>query len=115
MEAEGVDFCLDVHGDEELPYTFLGGPLEIPSRNDRMRRRFVDFMRGLEAASPDYVRRHPYPGGAPEAADLRMAWNWIAERFGCLTVLLEMPFKDQIDAPDAQYGWSPQRSARLGR
>ncbi len=115
MEAEGVDFCLDIHGDEELPYNFLGGPLEIPSRNEGLRRRFVDFMRGLEAASPDYVRHHPYPGGSPAQADLRMAWNWIAERFGCLTVLLEMPFKDQIDAPDARAGWSPQRSARLGR
>lgn len=115
MEEDGVDFCLDIHGDEELPYNFLGGPLEIPSRSPALRRRFVEFMRGLEAASPDYDRRHPYPGGPPAEADLRMAWNWIAERFGCLTVLLEMPFKDQIDAPDMRTGWSPQRSARLGR
>ena len=27
---------------------------------------------------------------------------------------LEMPFKDNADAPDAEEGWSPDRSAELG-
>jgi murein tripeptide amidase MpaA len=27
---------------------------------------------------------------------------------------LEMPFKDNADAPDADVGWSPDRSAELG-
>ncbi len=72
-------------------------------------------MRGLEAASPDYNRRHPYRAGRRPRPICAWRWNWIAERFGCPTVLLEMPFRDQIDAPDARYGWSPQRSARLGR
>ena len=30
MDASGVDFCLDVHGDEELPYNFLSGAEGIP-------------------------------------------------------------------------------------
>jgi len=28
---------------------------------------------------------------------------------------LEMPFKDNADQPDPVHGWSPERSARLGR
>jgi murein tripeptide amidase MpaA len=28
---------------------------------------------------------------------------------------LEMPFKDNDDLPDADYGWSPERSQLLGR
>jgi len=28
---------------------------------------------------------------------------------------LEMPFKDTVDTPDDAYGWSPERSAHLGR
>ena len=27
---------------------------------------------------------------------------------------LEMPFKDNADAPDHGFGWSPPRSAKLG-
>lgn len=115
MRAEGVDFCLDAHGDEELPYVFLGGPLEIPSRSDRLDGLFRDFGETLERACPAYSMADPYPGGSPETADLRMAWNSIAEEFGCLSILLEMPFKDTHRDPDDEMGWSPARCADLGR
>jgi murein tripeptide amidase MpaA len=52
-------------------------------------------------------------------------WGWsdadraiarrLAERFGCLAMTLEMPFKDNDDLPCAEFGWSPQRSMQLGR
>ncbi|WP_306118080.1 MULTISPECIES: M14-type cytosolic carboxypeptidase [unclassified Roseitalea] len=115
MRAEGVDFCLDVHGDEELPYVFLGGPLEIPSRSERLSRLFDDYAHAMERACPAYALADPYPGGAPQTADLRMAWNWVAEEFNCLSVLLEMPFKDTHRQPDPDMGWSPARCADLGR
>src|SRR6185437_1870784 len=54
MERTGVDFCLDVHGDEELRCVFLGGPLEIPSRSQRLARLFRRFEDSWAAASPDY-------------------------------------------------------------
>ena len=31
MDASGVDYCLDVHGDEAIPYTFVAGSEAIPS------------------------------------------------------------------------------------
>ncbi len=34
--------------------------------------------------------------------------------FGCLAMTLEMPFKDNADMPDTIYGWSPERSMKLG-
>lgn len=114
MQRTGVDFCLDVHGDEELKCVFLGGPLEIPSRSQRLADSFGAFELAWTAASPDYELGHPYPGGAPAEADLRMAWNWIAERFDCLSVLLEQPFKDTSWWQDARQGWSPERAIRLG-
>ncbi len=114
MERTGVDFCLDVHGDEELRCVFLGGPLEIPSRSQRLAGLFKAFENSWAAASPDYELGHPYPGGAPAEADLRMAWNWIAERFNCLSVLLEQPFKDTSWWQDPVQGWSPERAKRLG-
>ncbi|MFI5013020.1 MAG: M14-type cytosolic carboxypeptidase [Hyphomicrobiales bacterium] len=114
MERVGVDFCLDCHADAELRCNFLGGPLEIPSRSERLRTLFRQFEHGWAAASPDYEVGHPYPGGSPETADLTMAWNWIAERFDCLSVLLEQPFKDTSWWQDKVQGWSPERAKRFG-
>lgn len=114
MEKTGVDFCLDAHADAQLRCNFLGGPLEIPSRSERLHNLFYAFERSWAAASPDYELGHPYPGGSPEKADLSMAWNWIAERFNCLGVLLEQPFKDTSWRQDTRRAWSPQRSLRFG-
>jgi hypothetical protein len=114
MEATGVDFCIDCHADKELRCNFLGGPLEIPSRSKRLRHLFRAFERSWAAASPEYEMGHPYPGGPPETADLSMAWNWIGERFQCLSVLLEQPFKDTTWQQDPVQGWSPERATRFG-
>ena len=114
MESVGVDFAMDCHGDEELRCNFLGGPLEIPSRSARLDRLFHDFELAWHRATPDYQLGHPYPGGAPAEADLRMAWNWIAERFDCLSVLLEQPFKDTAWRQDAPRDWMPERAVAFG-
>jgi murein tripeptide amidase MpaA len=114
MEEIGVDFCMDCHADSELRCNFLGGPLEIPSRSPRLRRLFHSFEHKWAAASPDYELGHPYPGGSPAEADLTMAWNWIADRFDCLSILLEQPFKDTSWWQDKEQGWSPDRATRFG-
>ena len=43
-----------------------------------------------------------------------MSTTQLAERFGAVTMTLEMPFKDNDDLPDEDYGWSPDRSRLLG-
>ena len=42
-----------------------------------------------------------------------MSTNQLAERFGAVSMTLEMPFKDHDGNPDPDYGWSPERSKRL--
>jgi murein tripeptide amidase MpaA len=44
-----------------------------------------------------------------------MSTAQLAERFGAVSMTLEMPFKDNDDLPDAVRGWSPERSAQLAR
>ena len=48
-----------------------------------------------------------------------MSTNQLAERFGpsygCVSMTLEMPFKDTVDANDPEQGWSPERSKLLAR
>ncbi|MEX2122726.1 MAG: M14-type cytosolic carboxypeptidase [Woeseia sp.] len=114
MEQVGVDFCIDCHGDRELRCNFLGGPLEIPSKSPRLDGLFEDLKNTWASITPEYERGHPYPGGAPAEADLSMAWNWIAQRFDCLSVLLEQPFKDTTWRTDPVAGWSPKRSTAFG-
>ena len=48
-------------------------------------------------------------------ANLSMSTNQLAERFGAVSMTLEMPFKDYDGLPCAVQNWSPERSAQLGR
>ena len=114
MHRTGVDFYMDVHGDEELPCVFLGGPLEVPSLTPAMRENFRAFQRALEQVNPDYRTGYPYPGGPPPTANLQMSWNYVGETFQCLSILVEQPFKDCAHAPDPEKGYSPERAYRLG-
>ena len=44
MRGTGVDFCLDVHGDEALPYNFLAGPMGIPSLSEKQTELFSAYQ-----------------------------------------------------------------------
>lgn len=114
MDASGVDFCLDVHGDEELPYVFLAGAEGIPGWSERLANLDTAFRDAYERACPDVQRAHGYPSDAPGEANLSMCTSQVAQRFDALAFTLEMPFKDNADAPDAAHGWSPERCARCG-
>ena len=115
MARTGVDFCLDVHGDEALPYNFIAGPEGIPSYTDALARKLARFQAALMAANADFQTEHGYPPTPAGKADLRICANNVAETHGCLAMTLEMPFKDAANAPEPRYGWSPVRSHRLGR
>ena len=114
MARTGVDFCLDVHGDEALPYNFIAGPEGIPSHSDALARLQLQFQSALMAANPDFQMDRGYPPTPPGKANLAICANYIAETYGCLAMTLEQPFKDAANAPEPRYGWSPARSRRLG-
>jgi murein tripeptide amidase MpaA len=44
---------------------------------------------------------------------MSMSTTQLAERYGAVSMTLEMPFKDHADNPDAESGWSPERCKRL--
>ena len=115
MRATGMDFCLDVHGDEALPYNFIAGAEGTPSWTAQRAAQLAAFKTALQQISPDFQTAHGYAAATPGKANMGMCTNWTAEEFGCLSMTLEMPFKDTADTPDEAHGWSPQRSAHLGR
>jgi murein tripeptide amidase MpaA len=113
MDETGVDFAMDVHGDEAIPANFLAGFEGIPSHTDRQQKLFELFSETLERISPDFQREQGYEIPAPGQANMSMSTTQLAERYGCVSMTLEMPFKDNFNLPDEVYGWSPQRSKFL--
>ena len=114
MEATGVDLFYDVHGDEALPYVFLAGSQGAPSYSERLAHLRDRFTEVLKLASADFQSEYGYEIDAPGTANMTVATNWVAEHFDCLANTLEMPFKDNDNVPNADTGWSPERSMKLG-
>jgi murein tripeptide amidase MpaA len=114
MDASGVDFCLDVHGDEGLPYNFVAGAEGIPGWTDEMAATQKRFLDVYEAVNGDFQQVYGYPVTKPGKANLTMATNQTAHRFNCLSMTLEQPFKDAANAPQPEVGWSPDRAMALG-
>lgn len=113
MDRTGVDFALDVHGDEAIPHNFIAGFEGIPNISQRQMRLLAKFRQGLVMHSPEFQTAKGYPAPPPGKANLAMSTNQVANRFGCLAATLEMPFKDAEDLPQPLTGWSPDRSKRL--
>ncbi|MFC3713265.1 M14-type cytosolic carboxypeptidase [Sphingoaurantiacus capsulatus] len=115
MKATGVDFALDVHGDEAIPHNFIAGFEGIPSITDKQLGLLHRYKQVLERITPDFQTEKGYEVASAGTANLTMSTNAVAERFGCLAMTLEMPFKDEDNHPDELQGWSPERAKALGR
>lgn len=115
MDATGVRFAMDVHGDEAIAANFLAGFEGIPSWSDALGAEYARFRAILERRSPDFQTARGYATAAPGKANLSMSTNQLAERFGACAMTLEMPFKDNDDLPDPDQGWSPERCKLLAR
>lgn len=114
MDETGIDFMLDVHGDEAIPYNFVAASEGIPSYNDYIKTVEAKFKEHWMDISPDFQDEHNYGLEEPGNANLTVCSNQIAERFGCPSFTIEMPFKDNDDLPDEYYGWSDMRSIKFG-
>lgn len=115
MKKYGVDMFLDVHGDEEIPYVFTAACEGNPGYTDKQRELEADFRARLSGRTRDFQTRYGYPRAEPGQANMNLACNSVGERYKCLALTLEMPFKDNDDAPDVLTGWSGKRSKQLAK
>jgi murein tripeptide amidase MpaA len=115
MDRTGVDFAMDIHGDEAIAANFLAGFEGIPGWKQAQQDLYDAFAAALVAATPDFQTDKGYEIAGPGHANLSMSTAQLAERFGAVSMTLEMPFKDNADLPDEQYGWSPDRCRLLAR
>ena len=114
MNETGVDLMLDIHGDEGLPYNFVSSIEGIPGFDDRLSNLLTSFKKSWLNTSPDFQDEHTYPINEPGTANLNVCSKQIGYKFKCLSITIEMPFKDNNDLPDPIYGWSSDRSAKFG-
>lgn len=117
IHATGVDLFLDIHGEESAPCAFAIGCDGNPRCSAR--------QRGLEQALADdlagrdrhFWRSHGYGADDPGKGDLRISNNYVGEMFDCLSVTIEMPFKEGGIHPEhgGALAFSPDVAKHLGR
>ncbi|SAK62282.1 peptidase [Caballeronia hypogeia] len=110
----GCDLFFDIHGDEAIPYVFVAGSEMLPGFTERQakeQKAFVDFFK---QASPDFQDVYGYESSKYQTDALKLASKYIGNEYKCLSLTLEMPFKDNANLPDESVGWSGARSAALG-
>jgi murein tripeptide amidase MpaA len=115
IERTGCDFFLDVHGDEIIPYVFAAGCEMLPSVTAEQNAAQQRYLDALVRVAPDFQLEHGYGAGRYSEDALKLASKWVGHRFGCISLTLELPFKDNFNRPDAVTGWSGARSKQLGR
>lgn len=117
MEEIGVDFFLDVHGDENLPFVYTIDRSSSPSRSARIEKLEHLFRECYQAANPDFqYQQKPAAEDLPPLNQMQiLAAAVVGDVFDCLSFTIEMPFQDYEKLPDKKYGWSAQRSIQLGR
>jgi murein tripeptide amidase MpaA len=95
MESEGVDFFIDLHGDEDRPFIWVvqPHPANVIPAMQSPQQRFED----------EVSRRHAEYGPLPQSmaavnADSGMSLDYVAAHFKCPAFIIELPFKDTVGA-----------------
>ena len=114
IHATGCDLFLDVHGDEALPYVFIAGCEMLEGFTATQLQAQQAFLDSFKAASPDFQTEHGYPAGKYREEMLTLASKYIGHTFACVSLTLEMPFKDNAALPMPAVGWNGERSRKLG-
>ena len=76
MDTAKPDLCLDVHGDESLPYNFIAGAEGIPGYTQKQADNLAAFLSAYKTASPDFQTEVGYPKSAAGKANLTMCTNY---------------------------------------
>ena len=111
----GSFLLLSFFSNQELPYNFLSGAEMTENWGPRLEALHGAFLGAYVRANNDMQKEVGYePPEDASHAQPNVATNFVANRFNCLAVTLEMPYKDCVTNPDPERGWSPNRSRMLG-
>jgi murein tripeptide amidase MpaA len=113
----GVHLFLDFHGEETAPCAFAIGCDGNPSYGPRQRVLERRFAEDLGARDRHFWADYGYGPDDPGKGDLRIGNNYVGETHDCLSMTIEMPFKEGGSHPanGGALSFSPDAAKRLGR
>ncbi|MFC0352136.1 M14 family metallopeptidase [Undibacterium danionis] len=114
IEEVGCDLFLDIHGDEGLPYVFVAGSEMLEGFTEKQMQEQTAFVNSFCAASPDFQTKFGYEASKYNEDLLKLASKYIGHTYKCVSLTLELPFKDNANMPDLEVGWDGSRSMKLG-
>lgn len=117
ISETGLDMFLDVHGEESAPCAFVIGCDGNPHYTDRQRTLERSFAEDLARRDRHFWPTYGYGPDDPGKGDLRISNNHVGEAYDCLSVTLEMPFKEGGKHPGngGALSFSPEVAKHLGR
>jgi murein tripeptide amidase MpaA len=115
MHETGCDLFLDIHGDESIPYVFVAGSEMLEGFSEQQAAEQKAFIDCFLRSSEDFQIEVGYQSDKYRADMLKLASKYVGHTFKCVSLTLEMPFKDNARSPQPKVGWSGARSAQLGR
>lgn len=115
IHETGCDLFLDIHGDEGLPYVFVAGSEMLEGFTQQQTEEQQAFITQFQRASEDFQTEFGYGSGKYREEMLKLASKYIGHTFKCVSLTLEMPFKDNARSPNPKVGWNGARSAQLGK
>ena len=100
-----------------MPFNFISGSAKIPAWGPRLEALHGAFVAAYGRSNSSMQGKIGYP--PPDSAEavlryMNVATNQIAQRFDCLCMTLEMPFKDCLTNSEPRKGWNPAKSRELG-
>ena len=116
MQLYGLDMYFDIHGDESIPYVFLAQCDFMPNCSSMQKEKNQIFKHELLKSTADFQVKYGYTDSFyDEEKMLSMSVNWVANTFkDSISYVLEMPFKDNNDLVESNYGWNGARSYSFG-
>jgi murein tripeptide amidase MpaA len=115
MHETGCDLFLDIHGDESIPYVFVAGSEMLEGFSEQQAAEQQAFIDCFRRSSEDFQTEVGYQSDKYRADMLKLASKYVGHTFKCVSLTLEMPFKDNARSPQRKLGWNGARSAQLGR
>ena len=100
-----------------LPFAFIAGSEGLPCWGPRIQSLQGAFVGAYARANPDMQATFGYTPDEPLQGNLAICSNQVAQRFNCLGVTLEMPFKDSAAVPREHAdgaGFDGRRASMLG-
>lgn len=93
MVRTGMDFCIDVHGDEEMPFVFSGKVDQLTKRPEPVVAAYDAFVQKLASWDPAFRTDGGYVRPHTKSNPLSFCSPALSNRFVRPSITLELPFK----------------------